>query len=498
MTTPLPPASAPDHRPASAAPGPATETRSSLLSDDAVHAIVEGAPDGIVMVDGEGRIVLVNPRLEQIFGYPRGELLGAGIELLVPVELRQAHADLRAGYDAAPRVREMGSGLELAGRRRDGSTVPVEVSLSPVTTATGRHALGMVRDVTQRKESEESVRRLQRLLDTSSEAVVLAHAETLELVYVNEGAVELTGYDQRALLAMAVEDLVGGLAPGDVEAGLAQLFAPDGGGAVRRQVTVERADGEQIECDVLVQCFDWGGRAWLAAFARDVTDRLRAEAEHRRAEQALALIDQQERIARDLHDTVIQSLFGIGLSLQATSSLAAGTGLAPRIDRAVDDLDRAIRSLRATVFSLHEPSPVTGGLRQQVAATAQEVSRSLGFTPTVRFDGPVDYVVPDEVVEQLLPCLREALANVARHARATRVEVEVGVGEAVTMTVADDGIGLAADARRGEGLNNLEQRAAALGGHCTAQARLVGGTLVHWTVPTNAGRAPRAAADLRP
>jgi PAS domain S-box-containing protein len=451
------------------------------LSADAVWAIVEGAPDGIVMVDGEGCLVFANRRVEQLFGYPPGELVGQPVEVLVPEDLRDAHRGHRARYRRAPRVREMGSGIELVGRRRDGTTFPVEVSLSPVATAAGRHSLAIIRDVTQRAEDEAAVRRLQHLLDTSGEAVLLAHSETLELVYANGGARALTGYDRRQLLTMTGFALVPDLDAEHVRDVVEEVLGGTGPAVYR--VAIRRRDGDDVVCDVLLQRFEWGGRLWLAAFARDMTDRVRAEEEHRRAEQALALVDQQERIARDLHDTVIQSLFGVGMSLEAASAVAGDPNVSARLDRAVQDIDRAIRGLRTTVFSLREPSPVNGGLRAQVAATVDEITRSLGFTPSVRFRGPVDFAVADEVGEQLLPALREALSNVARHAEAASVHVELSVGSDVAFRVTDDGIGLPRPLRRGRGLDNLERRAAALGGHCTIGPGEPRGTVVEWAVP---------------
>ncbi len=115
------------------------------------RAVFEGAPDACVIVDDEGRIVLVNEEAEQLFGYPRAELLGQPVELLVPEARREAHARQRGAYQATPAKRPMGLGLELHARRRDGSDVPVEIGLSPVETDSGRFTLAIIHDLTERR-----------------------------------------------------------------------------------------------------------------------------------------------------------------------------------------------------------------------------------------------------------------------------------------------------------------------------------------------------------
>jgi PAS domain S-box-containing protein len=453
-----------------------------VLSDQAILAIVEGAPDGMVMVDGEGRILLVNRRIEEMFGYDRDELVGKPVEALIPERVRDVHVVHRDRYAAAPRIREMGSGLELTGRRRDGTELPIEVSLSPIVTDDVRHSLAIVRDVTQRKEAEGALRRLQRLLDTSREAVFLLHSESFEFVYVNEGAAGLTCYPRRELLGMTPARLAPAL---DLEE-FRELVAPLLAGTqetAETQTTLRRADGTDVECDVLLQHFEWAERSWIAAFCRDISDRLRAQEEQMRAEHALTLVNEQERIARDLHDTVIQSLFGIGMSIQAAATLVPDDRIRERLGKAVDDLDRAIRSLRTTVFELHSPSPMSTGLRDEVTTIAHDISRSLGFTPAVHFLGPVDLTVTNEVRDQLVPCLREALGNVARHAHARSVQIDLSVGDEVSLRVTDDGVGLPPDVPRGHGLSNLEQRARSLGGVCEVSPRPGGGTIVDWRVP---------------
>jgi signal transduction histidine kinase len=194
----------------------------------------------------------------------------------------------------------------------------------------------------------------------------------------------------------------------------------------------------------------------------------------------LAVLSDRERIARDLHDTVIQRLFAVGMQLQAVA-LTHGPELGTRLRACVEDVDDTIRDIRATIFELQTQGGET--LRGDLQALAREYVPILGYPPTVRTSGPVDTVVPEVLREQLLPVLREALSNVARHAHATRVEVEVVVDEeTLRLTVLDDGIGLTGQARE-SGLRNARDRAHLLGGDLELTPARPHGLVLHWQAP---------------
>jgi signal transduction histidine kinase len=196
-----------------------------------------------------------------------------------------------------------------------------------------------------------------------------------------------------------------------------------------------------------------------------------------------SLLADRDRIARDLHDTVIQRLFAVGLQLQGAVRFAAVPEVTDRLQRAVVDLDETIRQIRATIFGL-ETTATNGGVREEVMVLVREMEPTVGVSIHVTFEGPVDTVASGPLSHHLLAALREALSNVARHARASRVDVRVGAGADLVLEVLDDGIGLGPDARdRGHGLANLATRAVALGGNATITAREGGGTAVRWRVP---------------
>lgn len=199
----------------------------------------------------------------------------------------------------------------------------------------------------------------------------------------------------------------------------------------------------------------------------------------------LRMTEDRERIARDLHDTVIQRLFATGLALQGALPLAQDAELHARIAESVADLDETIRQVRTTIFALEPPVPARRGVRAQVLEICGEAARTLGFDPEVRFSGPVDASVDGRIATELLSTLREALTNVARHARAGSVHVDLSVqaGE-LHLRVVDDGVGVGTgQAVGGHGLPNMAVRAESLGGSFALSARPEGGTELHWHVP---------------
>ncbi|GGI05041.1 sensor histidine kinase [Egicoccus halophilus] len=210
------------------------------------------------------------------------------------------------------------------------------------------------------------------------------------------------------------------------------------------------------------------------------TERARADL------QRMSLIEDRERIGRDLHDTVIQRLFATGLSLQATRKRAeAVPDVVERLDRAVDEIDLTVKEIRATIFALQSSGRAGGGLRSSVLEVVEELTPHLPRAPRVRFDGPIDTAVPPAVGEQLLPVLREALTNVAKHAEASDVEVELSVdATGLTLLVSDDGRGIPDRPGQGLGRRNLDERASRLGGEVHWTPGAGGrGTQVRWRVP---------------
>ncbi len=218
----------------------------------------------------------------------------------------------------------------------------------------------------------------------------------------------------------------------------------------------------------------------LSAFADQVSLALdRAQALTDREE--LLLVTDRDRIARDLHDLVIQRLFATGLQLQGAIRHAISPDVKERLQNAVSDLDVTIRDIRSTIFELQHSHQES--LRADVRGVVKEYIPVLGFTPLVRTDGPVDSAVPRSVAEHLLAVLRETLSNVARHAEAQAAVVEVLVADGkLTMRVVDNGKGLPED-RHESGLRNVRRRATEQGGSVQMLPEEPHGTRVEWVVP---------------
>ena len=321
--------------------------------------MVEAIPDGVVIVDQLGAMMLVNREMERLLGYSRDEMLGNSVEVLLPEELRSVHVEHRVAYQEAPHRRAMGRGLQLVARRADGSLFPVEISLAPAQLAGQRVVIATVRDVT-----------------------------------------------------------------------------------VNRQ----------------------------------------ADAELEAARQRVMLAEDHERIARDLHDTVIQRLFAAGLSLQSVLPVVPDVAKV-KIERIIDDQDDAIRELRTAIFGLSSKRSAGRTIRVVVNQLVDDAARVLGFRPTLHFNGVLDSI-DQEVTAEVAAVVREALSNVARHARANKVEVSLShVGERLAVVISDDGAGIPSSHRLGSGLLNMHDRAARLAGGCTVTSNEGSGTTVRWQVP---------------
>ncbi|HXZ75728.1 MAG TPA: GAF domain-containing protein [Streptosporangiaceae bacterium] len=206
-------------------------------------------------------------------------------------------------------------------------------------------------------------------------------------------------------------------------------------------------------------------------------------AEHRRDAERLAVFEDRDRIARDLHDLVIQRLYASGMKLQGTLPLINRPDAAERASSVVDDLDATIKDIRTTIFRLQARGTKDHpSLRAQIAEVVQEMTGSLGMSASLQLDGRLDSHIPFGISEDLLNALREALSNAARHGQATRVEVTVQADADLALTVRDDGTGIKDTSRR-SGLANLARRAEHHGGALTVGPSGSGGTELQWRAP---------------
>lgn len=323
------------------------------MTDDSLAAsLLDASPDGLLLVDAAGVVLLANRSATRVFGHDVKSLVGRTIEDLVPDEHRDAHVRHRGQYASEPTRRPMGTDLHLFAQHADGTLVPVEISLSPVTLDGSVHTIATVRDVSVRQEE------------------------------------------------------------------LARL----------------------------------------------------------------ALSQDRERIAHDLHDMVIQRLFAAGMSLQAIAGTLDSAHATARVLQVTEELDDTIHQLRNAIFELGLPD-VEQSLSAHITAVVDERSRHLGFSPQLRVIGDLD-TVPEHLGEQLVATVVEALSNVARHANATLAEVDVVVDEGtLRLMVRDNGVGMSGTPKPLGGVSNMMWRAAELGGTCAVAPAQPSGTELTWHVP---------------
>jgi PAS domain S-box-containing protein len=349
-----------------------------LAAQLSLRSLVEAAPDGIVVIDATGAIVLVNAQTESLFGYARDEILGGSIEVLVPESSRGRHPGHRVEYFADPRARGMGSTRDLHGRRKDGTEFPVEISLSPIETEHGVFVSSSIRDVTERRRMEEARFRLAAIVDSSDDAIIGKSLDGL-ITSWNHGAERIFGYSAAEVTGKPVSLLI----PPGVDDNQREILARmRKGERIDHYDTVRRRkDGSLLDVSVTVSPVrdSAGNLVGASKVVRDITARKRSEAALERAKNTAETASRELEafsysVAHDLR-APLRGIDGFSLALledHGDELDAEGKDYLQRVRASAQIMAQLIDDLlmlsRVTQTELrHEPVDLTSLARAAVA-----------------------------------------------------------------------------------------------------------------------------------
>ncbi len=483
------------------------ELEQRSIAEKKFHEIVELAPDAILLVNAEDKIVLANAQAERMFGCPKESLYGQAVLSLLPERLHaRYHAQLNH-YTIQPVPNAMQAVPELYGLRKDGQEFPIEISTSPLNTSDGLLVACVMRDISQRKRAEKDLRESETtyraLFENANDAILLLHPDGI-IWKVNQKAADMLGYTPEELVGIQPDVY---MAPEDFPDRRRKLEAVLKGRSVPIfERHYRKKDGTVIPTEVNIALVrDQEGRPkYIQVIARDIRERKAIELEHLRLleeisqsrEQLRALaarlqeVQEFERhqIAAELHDRVGQNLTGLSLNLQIVQNQAPPECTALLHERLADSLrlvEETTRQVRDVMADLVPPMLDEFGLAAALRWYGSEFSRRTGIG--IQVIGQDEPRLKRGVEIALFRIAQEALNNIARHAAATQVEVRLdlsGSGTAASLKIEDNGLGFdpAQPGSPGErphlGLVTMKERAAAVGGQLAVQSAPGKGTTI--------------------
>jgi PAS domain S-box-containing protein len=420
-----------------------------IKPDQKFRAFLEAAPDAIVVVNHEARIVMLNSLTEKIFNYSKEELIGQKVEILVPERARKTHESHRDGYIANPHTRPMGEGRELSGRRKDGSEFPIEISLSPIHTEQEQLVISIIRDIGPRKQLEAKFR---GLLESAPDGIVVVDTKG-KISIINSQTEKLFGYSKEELIGQPIEILV----PTHIKSSHVEMrngyianphTRPMGAG---RLLSGRRKDGTVFPVEISLSPLETEQGTLITSIVRDITDRRKAEDEIKATlKEKEALLSEKEALLKEIHHRVKNNL-------QVTSSLLRLQSDYIKDEHARElfsESQNRIRSMALVHEKLYRSSDLSRiNFYEYSESLAQLLLRSFGVDQSlIKFNmlGNPVYLS----IENAVPCgliINELLSNSLKHAFPDKktghvsISVKAGTNDSISISVVDNGIGLPED-----------------------------------------------------
>ncbi|HEX3856023.1 MAG TPA: PAS domain S-box protein [Verrucomicrobiae bacterium] len=417
-------------------------------SEERLRAILETAVEGIITIDERGLIESFNPAAEKIFGYSAGEAIGKNIKVLMPEPFRREHDGYLKNYHQTGHAKIIGIGREVVGRRKDGTTFPMDLSVSEVKLANRRMFTGFVRDITERKEAEKALVHYAALVEFSDDAII---GKTLDghITSWNRGAETVFGYSREKMVGKPISVLI----PEDrkdEEPGILEKIKR--GESVDHYETVRRRkDGKLIDISVTVSPIrDADGKIIGASkVARDITERKRLEKE---------IIEisnrEQHRIGQDLHDGLCQELAGIQLMCEVLEQKLSAKSKteSKQVGEIAEHIREAISHTRKLARGLSPVELEANGFMSALHELTAHVQKL--FRVECRLECSKPILIRNNVfATHLYRIVQEAINNAVKHGKAKHIVISLKpFGDKTILNINDDGVGFSNETKKGGGM----------------------------------------------